>query len=174
MYFLAIVAKQDLLSGNIVPSYVLHKSQGDSQNRSPWRVYRANVGVNSPKVLVKWPLGNAIMEDFLSSYRTRDHMHGAKRYKHESTKKYHPEGALFWFECNDYGEATGPAVFVKQVPDKSMHVQNDTGKQRMEEALKKQPSIKELLICNPFGVDLVQSGVKPRLYQPPSKVCNND
>ena len=174
MYFLAIVAKQDLLRGNIVPSYILCKSGGNSEARSPWRVYRANVMSSSvSKVLVKWPSGNDIMIDFLSSYRTRDHMHGARFYKHAYTKKYYPEGALFWFECNDYGEITGPAVFVKYVPEKGAH-KLDSGKQRLEEMLAQKPSVPELFTNDPFAVCLISSGVKPTLYQPQPKVCNND
>ena len=174
MYFLAIVAKQDLLRGNIVPSYILCKSGGMSDARSPWRVYRANAmprGVS--KVLVKWPSGSDIMVDFLSRYRTRDHMHAARFYHHEHTKKYYPEGALFWFECNDYGEVTGPAVFVKTVPDQLAHKQ-DSGKQRLEQMLAHDPSVAELLANDPFAIPLICSGVKPKLYQPQQKACNND
>ena len=173
MYFLAIVAKDDLLRGNITPSYTLCKSRGSSDKRSPWRVYRANIESNAPKVLVKWPFGNALMIDFLSSYRTRDHMHNAKRYKYDNTKKYYPEGALFWFECNDYGEVIGPAVFVKYVPEKGVH-KLDGGKRRLEESLQQTPSVRQLFSNDPFAVPLICSGVKPKLYQPLQKVCNND
>lgn len=174
MYFLAIVAKQDLLQGNIVPSYILCKSHGESDARSPWRVYRANaMPASVPKVLVKWPSGSDIMVDFLSSYRTRDHMHGARFYKHVHTKKYYPEGALFWFECNDYGEITGPAVFIKNIPEKGVY-KLDSGKQRLEEKLAQKPSVSELFTNDPFAAPLIYSDVKPRLYQPQHKVCNNN
>lgn len=173
MYFLAIVSREDLLRGNIAPSYVLCQSHGDSQNRSPWRVYRANTPlVNCPKVLVRYPSGNDAMIDFLSSYRTRDHMHRARYYHHVHTLKYFPEGALFWFECNDYGEQTGPAVFVKTVPDASMQVKNDTGKQRLEQALQGSPSVNELFSRDPWSLPLVQSGVKPHLHQCVSRNAN--
>lgn len=174
MYFLAIVARADLLSGNIVPSYVLCQSQGHAASRSSWRVYRANAPMaNCPKVLVKWPSGNDLMIDFLSSYRTRDHKHKAKRYKHESTKKYYPEGALFWFECNDYGEVTGPAVFVKAIPEKGVH-KLDSDLQRLKEALRIHPSVPHLFSSDPFAVPLMSSGVKPCLYQPQQTVSNKD
>lgn len=97
MYFLAIVSMQDLLRGNIEPSYIMCQSHGGSLNRSGWRVFKANTIGNCNKVLVRSPVGNEPMVDFLSSYRTRDHMHGSTRYKHEATKKYYPKGALFWF-----------------------------------------------------------------------------
>lgn len=174
MYFLAIVSQQDLLRGNIAPSYILCQSHGTSEQRSPWRVYRANTPLaKCPKALVKWPSGNDAMIDFLSRYRTRDHMHGARRYYHSSTQKYYPEGALFWFECNDYGEITGPAVFVKRVPDETMHVRWDGGKQRLEAALSVTPPVNELFSRDPWALPLVQSDVKPRLHQPASKVNNN-
>lgn len=174
MFFLAIVAKQDLLRGNIVPSYILCKSLGESEARCQWRVCRANVlPKNAIKVLVKWPSGSDIMVNFMSAYRTRDHMHGSKRYEHESTKKYYPEGALFWFECNKYGEVIGPAVFVKNVPErKDGHARQR--KQRLEEALSQKCSLTDLYTNDPFAVPLQYSGVKPKLYQPQQKVCNND
>lgn len=174
MYFLAIVAKQDLIRGNIAPSYILCQSHGTSENRSPWRVYRANTPLaKSPKVLTKWPSGNDLMVDFLSSYRTRDHMHDPSRYKHESTKKYYPEGALFWFECNDYGEITGPAVFVKTVPEKGVH-KLDSGKQRLEEALQQTPPVNQLFSSDPFAVPLEYSGIKPQIFQKWQKASNID
>jgi len=166
MFFLAIVSQEDLLRGNIVPSYILCKSHGVSENRSPYRVYRANTPlVGCPKVLVKWPSGNDILIDFLSHYRTRDHMHNDEQYHHESTKKYYPEGALFWFECNDYGEATGPAVFVKRVPDRTMQATTDAGKQRMEERLAMKPSVNDLFSRNPWAMPLADSAKKHHLCQ---------
>lgn len=174
MYFLAIVSQEDLLNGNIVPSYILCQSHGTAETRSPWRVYRANTQLaNCPKVLVRWPSGNDAMISFLSRYRTRDHMHKARYYNHAYTKKYYPHGALFWFECNDYGEPTGPAVFVKRVPDHE-YAKQDSSKQRLEEALSYSPSVRELLTRNPWTMNLAYSGVKPKLYQPSSQVCNND
>lgn len=174
MYFLAIVAKQDLLRGNIAPSYILCQSHGTSDKRSPWRVHRADIiPSNASKVLTKWPSGNNIMINFLSCYRTRDHAHGARYVHHEHTKKFYPEGALFWFECNDYGEAIGPAIFVKCVPEKGVY-KLDSGKQRIEQALEYTPSVAELFSRDPFAMNLTCSGVKPKLVQPYAKVCNND
>ena len=168
MYFLAIVSQQDLLRGNIVPSYILCQSHGTSENRSPWRVYRADTKLAScPKAMVRSLNGNEAMIDFLSAYRTRDHMHGSKRYKHSSTTKYCPEGALFWFECNVYGEPTGSALFIKTIPDKTISAY-DEGFTRLKAALAYRPSTRELLTTNPLLVDLVQSGVKPKLHQSPS------
>jgi hypothetical protein len=174
MYFLAIVSQEDLLNGNIAPSYILCQSHGTSEDRAPWRVYRANSNfANSPKVLVPYPSGNQAMIDFLSHYRTRDHRHRAKYYNHVHTKKYYPKGALFWFECNEYGEVTGPAVFVKNVPDKTITKQ-DNGKERLEEALSYSPSVNELFSRNPWAMDLLASAVKPKLWQACTQVCNND
>lgn len=164
MYFLAIVAKEDLLHGNIVPSYILCKSSGTSTNRSKWRVYRANAGFTCTKVLTRWPSGNDTMVEFLSKYRTRDHMHKSQGYSRASTRKYYPEGALFWFECNQYGEAIGPAVFVKRVPDKTK-TGSDLGKQIFDEATVETPSVPELFSRDPWSIPLVTSNVKPKLFQ---------
>jgi len=174
MYFLAIVSQQDHLRGMIEPSYILCKSGGDSPSRSPWRVYRANEnfpGVS--KVLVKWPSGSEEMIDFMSHYRTRDHMHQSGNYRHERTKKYYPKGALFWFECNEYGEAEGPAVFVKFVPDPDI-VKTDNGKQRLDDALSHELSAADILCRDPWSVSLNQSGIKPKLVQSVRSARNKD
>ena len=174
MYFLAIVSQEDLLNGNIVPSYILCKSNGSAESRSSWRVYRANTSIGKEsRVLVPWAKGNDAMISFLSRYRTRDHMHKARYYHHVHTKKYYPHGALFWFECNEYGEETGPAVFVKCVPDHSFAKQ-DSSKQRLEQALSYSPSLGELFSRNPWAMDLHESGVKPKAMQSSSQAANID
>lgn len=172
MYFLAIVSQQDLMRGNIVPSYTLCQSHGASENRSPWRVYKANTSLATcPKVLVRSLHGNEAMIDFLSAYRTRDHMHGSKRYRHHNTMKYRPEGALFWFECNDYGEQTGPAVFIKRIPDPTIHG-SDGGLQRLKEALTKTYTVNELFSRTFLMMPMIHSGIKPKLYQVPKGNTN--
>lgn len=175
MFFLAIVSHEDLLNGNIVPSYVLHWSRGNSTNRSPWRVYRANAPpVSTPKVLVKYPFGNDIMIDFLSHYRTRDHMYYPnKKSSHKKSQKYYPKGALFWFECNQYGDPTGSAVFVKRIPDAAI-IGVDEGKKRLRQSLLQKPTIAKLLSQEPLSTYLLQSGVKPKLYQTHAKTSNNN
>ena len=166
MYFLAIVSQEDLLNGNIVPSYILCWHHGTSENRSRWRVYRANTPLASaPKVLVKYPSGNPLMVDFLSRYRTRDHMYVPnKKSTHKKSQKYYPQGALFWFECNEYGERTGAAVFVKRIPDRNI-IKPDEGKQRLQQALNQKIYLHQQFSSDPFAVPLEQSHVKPQLYQ---------
>ena len=115
-WFLAIVKKEDVEAGNWIPSYVLCASHGEKETRSPWRVIKdMKTYKNMPKVLVTTPLGHEAMIEFLSHYRTRDHMHGSH---FRSTKKYYPEGILCWFPCDRYGNRDGPALIVKRVPDK--------------------------------------------------------
>lgn len=165
MYFLAIVSQEDLLRGNIVPSFFLCQSHGGAESRGPWRVYRADTALAScPKVLVRSPVGNDAMIDFLSAYRTRDHIHNSKKYKHYQTKKYHPEGALFWFECNIYGEPIGSAIFIKCIPDKTIHGR-DGGLARLKQALSVRPSAAHLLSRLFWAEPHVFSGVKPKLHQ---------
>jgi len=118
MYFLAIVLRKNIEDGEIYPAHILCQSNGRSEHRTGWRVCNVTTGkpCGLPKVMVYSPYGNDEIIRFLSNFRTRDHMHNGG-YEHEATKKYYPEGALFWFECNRYGEMTGPALFVKFVPD---------------------------------------------------------
>lgn len=164
MYFLAIVAKEDLLNGNIVPSYILYKTNISTNSRTPWRIYRANVKVGCSKLLAKWPTGNDTMVEFMSKYRTRDFGHSSPLHSHESTKKYYPEGALFWFECNQYGEATGPAVFVKRIPDRSLQGK-DLGKKIYIEAMMETPTLPKLFSRDPWSAPLETSNAKPKLFQ---------
>lgn len=166
MYFLAIVSHEDLLSGNIAPSYIMCWSNGDSDKRAQWRIYQANKTKNkASKVLVKYPVGNDLMVDFLSRYRTRDCGHTLRNKRaHERSKKYYPEGALFWFECDEYGEIAGPAVFVKRVPDHNAGKKDD-GMHRLAEAQKQIPSVNSLFSRDPFTMPLIHSGVKPKLVQ---------
>lgn len=163
-YYLGIVAQEDVLAGNFEPSYMLCQSHGKSENRSGWRVVKSNsVMSNMNKVLVKTLYGNDTMIQFMSHYRTRDHMHADKRYKHEKTKKYYPKGGLFWFGCNAYGERDGPAVFVKNVPDKGFNT--DDGLNIVRRADEKVIPVKQVFSREPVFVDIEESCVKPKLYQ---------
>lgn len=127
MFFMGIVAKDDMDKGIFEPSYILYRSKGTSQNRSGIRVYRSNVNVsaNMQKLLAYVPYGNEGLIDFMSHYRTRDHMHKDQKYDHAETKKYYPQGGLFWFQCDVYGNRTGAAIFIKNVPDKSRTAADD-------------------------------------------------
>ena len=114
-WFLAIVKKEDVQAGNWVPSYILCASHGEKETRSPWRVVKdLKTFGRMPKVLVTSPIGQDAMVKFLSSYRTRDHMHGSH---YKSTKKYYPEVMLCWFPCDMHGDQQGPALLVKPVQD---------------------------------------------------------
>lgn len=88
-----------------------------------------------PKVLVNDPANHPELVDFLSGYRTRDHMHGDKAYDHEETKKYYPKGALMWFPCDPHGDRLNkPPIFVKRLPDLKVKGMSDQGKNRLEKA----------------------------------------
>lgn len=171
--FLAIVSQQDLNAGNIVPSFVLCQSHGMSAARSGWRIVRQNTGLSRmPKVLVTSLTGNEHMIDFMSSYRTRDHMHGDTAYTHEETKKYYPKGALFWFICDRYGDELGPAVFIKCVPVKKGPT--DSGYRRLLEGQAKRPLWSKIFTRESGFMPLGTSGIKAILPQsggrpPPGK-----
>jgi len=146
MYFLAIVTEENIKAGIIVPAYILCKSKGKSENRSGWRVTNVTSGkpCTMPKLVVNTPTGHNEMIDFLSSFRTRDHMHGDDNFDHEDTKKYYPHGALFWFECNKYGDPTGQCLYVKSVPEKRH--KTDGGFEKLKEFLNTKPYLKDLLV----------------------------
>lgn len=168
MYFLAIVAKSDLIRGKIVPSYILCVSHGTSENRSPYRVNRANSSfAHVPKALVRSMHGQEALIDFLSHYRTRDHMHKAKYCKTHTTRKYYPEGALFWFPCNEYGEQTDAAVFIKTVPDPKVGQSADDGWQNLKQAMSRKPTCVELLTAAGYNVPLHESSRPLIIVQSP-------
>ena len=166
-HFLGIVADDDYKAGKIIPSYILCQAHGKSENRSGWRVIKQNKDsslLNMPKVLVNSLTGHEDMIDFLSSYRTRDHMHGDKHYDHDETKKYYPVGAMFWFSCNEYGEPGNYAVFITTVPvDRSVKV--DSGFERLKVAQQRKLPLKEQWTGEPKHIEDEYSDVKPRLVQ---------
>lgn len=167
-HFLGIVAEDDLQNGIIVPSYILCQAHGTSEKRSGWRVVKQTDG-NSlrtmNKVMVKNLSGNEDMIDFLCGYRTRDHMHGDRNYTHEETKKYYPKGALFWFECNEYGEPGKYAVFITRVPIESKKRLTDAGFKTLKEKRNQAVPMKTILSREPACEVNVYSEIKPRLPQ---------
>lgn len=170
-YFLAIVSQDDLLKGDIAPSYIVCQSHGTSENRSSWRVIRQDKSNkllrNMNKVLVTSLLGNDLLIDFMCNYRTRDHAHGDPRYSYEETRKYYPKGALFWFECNKYGEPLGTAIFIIKVPlNKNVRfAESDGGFNRLKAAISVKPKLNEVLANEPNYETDIYSKIKPKLVQ---------
>lgn len=165
-HFLGIVTDQDILDGNIVPSYILCQSHGEKDTRSGWRVIKQEPGsmfLGMNKVLVKTLIGNEAMIDFFRNYQTRDHEHGDKHYTYEETKKYYPKGALFWFECNEYGEPGQCAIMIRRIPDKSTRFEK--GFRNLKESRKKIPPLKTVLAREPACELDEYSHVKPKLAQ---------
>lgn len=146
MYYLGIVLKKDMNDGYINAEYVLCKCKSKSNNRTGLRVFRygSSLFKNAKKVIVPTIDSHPELIDFLSNYRTRDIMHTTGK-KHDLSKKYAPEGALFWFECNEYGEDLGNKIFIKRIPDKSVGKKNDDGKERLEEWYEQEFLFKDLL-----------------------------
>lgn len=166
--YLGIVAQEDLTNGIIEPSYILCQSHGKSEARSGWRVMRqddSNVFRNMNKVLVKSIIGNDQMIHFLCNYRTRDHPHNDKKHKYEETKKYYPIGALFWFQCDEYGEPNGAAIFIQKIPVKHSGRTTDDGFQKLKVARNIIPSLKEILTQEPQYEINESTNIKPRLAQ---------
>lgn len=100
--------------------------------------YKTNV-ITMTKVIVTDPENSQSLVDYLSAYRTYGHVAGSKK-----RLKYFPQGALFWFECDKYGRRTGPAIYIKHVPDKTvgMHVP-DSGMNRIAQKTYEPSSIQQ-------------------------------
>lgn len=165
-YYLAIVKKTDMRKGNIVPSYVLCKTKGTAESRAPWRVVQPDNTLGAmPKVLVTTLTGHEEMIDFLSCYRTRDTMYQTGRRKNKKMRKYYPEGGLFWFPCDISGYQTGPALFIKRVPDTDIGKVADQGFARLKAFWEKKPLMSEILTRDDHFYHLTSSNVKPKLRQ---------
>lgn len=163
-YYLAIVKKADMQKGHFVPSYVLCKTSGQSKSRAPWRVVQPdNVLGAMPKVLVTTLTGHEEMIDFLSAYRTRDKMYQPGRRKSKKTRKYYPEGGLFWFPCDLSGYQKGPALFIKRVPDPTFSKTVDQGFTRLKAFWERKPVMSEILTRDERFYAL--ENVKPKLRQ---------
>lgn len=113
-YFLGLALDQDILKGDFYPSFVLCHALTTSSKRTGLRVIKNLDGKpskNLPKVLVTEPNGHDDLLDFLSVYQTQDGLRG---------KHYHPEGALCWYACNQYGDPTGEVIYARKVPIKNL------------------------------------------------------
>ena len=153
-----------MLKGNFVPSYVLCKTRGTRDTRAPWRVVRPDNALGAmPKVLVSTIPGHEEMIDFMSAYRTRDRMYHKGKRKSKATRKYCPDGALFWVPCDIEGIQKGPALFIKRVPDPLLRSQPDQGFARLKAFLEKRPLMSEILTKDVNFYAL--STVKPKLRQ---------
>ena len=87
--------------------------------------------------------GNEAFISLMVNYRRRDHKI-SDGFAPELCKKYYPKGALFYFECDEYGRQTGPAVFIKRVPDPTA-AGTDKGWEMYTKISSYVPSIPELL-----------------------------
>ena len=168
LYYLGIVAMEDIRKGIFEPSYVLCQSNGKSENRSGLRVAKAdsNMILNMKKLLIGDINNHPELIEFLSNYRTRDHMHGDKKFRHKRTLKYTPEGGLFWFPCTIRGrraEEQKP-IFVKLVPDSAGRSPDD-GFARLKEAMARKRTVPELFSQEPYGWLYPISTHKPTFEQ---------
>ena len=168
LYFLGIVAEEDFVKGRTDPSYILRQSAGESENRSGYRVTREDLDIciAMPKVLVSDPANHPELVDFLSGYRTRDHMHGDKAYSHDETKKYYPKGALMWFPCDIHGDRLKkPPIFIKRLPDPKVRINQDQGKNRLEKANEERKRLPYLMSKEdvlPLGYDCHKYTIEKR------------
>ena len=111
---------------------------------------------NLPKILVTEPKGHDDLLNFLSVYQTQDHFKGTH---------YHPEGALCWYSCNQYGEPTGEVVFAREVPIKNLMWSFSFKRKFRMKDFDKHVEFKDLFSREPGYEDY--KTVKPKLYSAP-------
>jgi len=97
------------------------------------------------------------MIDYLSDYRTQDTFKG---------KHYYPKGALCWFECDQYGDLTGSAYVIKQIPDMRLLElsHNSRGYKQLKRRKDKVIKLNELLSKENPDTDVLPV-VKPKLHK---------
>ena len=113
---------------------------------------------NLPKILVTEPTGHEDLLNFLSVYQTQDRFKGPH---------YHPEGALCWYSCNQYGEPLGGVIFARKVPVKELMWSFELKKKFRMNAFNKTVEFKELFSREKGYEDYKTT--KPKLYQPVRK-----
>lgn len=158
-YFFAIVPESEFRKGNIEPVYTLYTGKQGTGFKSNLIISRS--GSRKTKLLVTSPVGNDVIVRFMSRYRTA--YSGEETQIHGRNRKYYPKGALFMFECDRYGRRTGPALYIKDVPDLSVKT-NVSGKSIMNN--NQQYSLIRALAGEPKMISYAPSGRTIHLSQP--------
>lgn len=157
-WFLALVLKEDVASGAFWPSFILCQARTTSDKRTGYRVIKQVAGepaVNIPKVMVTELIGHDDLINFLSVYQANDIKKG----------HYHPVGALFWFECNQYGEPTGHAVYIRNVPIEKLMWKFAKKKEYRLDLMNYRRSLVEVLTEDKQEEAMPKTAIKPKLYQ---------
>lgn len=119
------------------------------------KIHDGKPSKNLPKILVTEPNGHNELLDFLSVYQTQDRMGGVH---------YHPEGALCWYGCNQYGDPTGRVVFARKIPIKNLMWSFAQKKEFRMKGFDKTVEYKDLFQSERGYEDY--KTVKPVLWQP--------
>lgn len=155
-YFLGIVLQRNLRRGIIEPSFILCRDQ--SVSRSGFQMVRVGGKRDKlPRALVTTPLEHPELEQYAATYRYRERPPGDTRYHRRKRLKKYVVGALFYFECNAYGERAGPALFVTRTPVTRSGAINNNNKKNLEDAMRRRKSVKELLIETPHCLALKEN-----------------
>lgn len=157
-WFLALVLKDHILDGSFWPSFILCRAYTTSEKRTGLVILKQFDGrpsKNNPKLLVTEVTGHDDLLDFFSVYQTMNKAGGTH---------YHPEGALCWFSCNQYGDPTGSLIFARKVPIKSLMWDFNRKREFRTKNLKpKAKTLPEVLTHEPGTEDWEVR--KPKLYQ---------
>ena len=153
MYFLGIILEENLKQGIFLPGFALCKVEHEKGSRSGWYMTNmARIGSTNRKVVVRSLIGHEDMVNFCSSIRGRSCSLKNPNYTKEEKKKYYLRGALCWCECNEYGDFTGTAIFIKRVPDLSLYCNYAFERLKKERETVVDP--KDLFIREPYALVL--------------------
>ena len=153
-------------AGSYAPDMVLHRNlQRLSDARSGWVVQKTNRSyirrLDTPKVLVNDILHQDDIITFMSNYRTKDYIYKGRRRR--KGKKYAPKGCLCWYPCDAYGTQTGPAIFIKRIPDAGRST--DDGYTQLKIYRQHVVTLTEIFSQDPRGAEMPYTSAKPKLYQ---------
>lgn len=159
MYWtLGIIARDDMISGNFRPSYVLCKQKDGLSNSC---MKRCDLVTPHNIKLYKDRNDSEALIEYYGAYRPKSW--------DETEQKYIsiiPEGGLFWFECNRFGELTDQNIFIMRVPVSRSRVLFENRKRKMEESLKSL-TISQIAKRDIYCLELKTSDVKRKFVQKP-------
>lgn len=143
------------------PSFVLaSKENSFDQRYAPWFVARIGAGLETTKrVLATSLIGNDMMIEFMSNYRTKIDSKTQKDYR-----KFYPKGALCWFPCDDNGNQRGAPIYIMRVPNRVGRTTDDKWK-LMRKRLLAEHTLTDKFVKDDRFYPLICSHIAPLLMQ---------
>lgn len=162
MYFLGLLTMASMEAGVTDPDYVLCANRSNNGS-SPWIVLAAERNKSEPRLIVPDMAGHEDMVRYLQGHRVYN----------EEGRRPNLEAGIFWYQCNAYGERTGPCYFIRFVGGVS-HDERDNRREHLLKSLAKKPDPLEILIDDPEVLAVEPWETPPWIRRPLKKRRNLD